>query len=43
MSKVDRRKSKASKVLKTVGTAGIVLRAATFDTNVVFADRKSVV
>ena len=37
MSKEKRKKSKASKVLKAVGTAGVVLGAASLDANVVFA------
>ena len=37
MSKGNRKTSKANKVLKAVGTAGIVFGAATIDANVVFA------
>lgn len=37
MSEKNRKKSKANKVLKAVGTAGIVFGAATIDANVVFA------
>lgn len=37
MSKKKRRTSKANKVLRAAGTAGIVLGAATIDANVVFA------